>query len=53
MKTFLHFIFTCLISTGALLAATNAHNPWPDFAIMAAVWALFIWRVTVRCKRRS
>jgi hypothetical protein len=52
MKTFLHFILTCFISTGALLSATGAKNPWPYFAVMAAVWTLFIWRVSVGCKRQ-
>jgi hypothetical protein len=51
MKTFLHFILTCLISTGALLGATKAANPWPNFAVMLFVWALFAWRLHVRNKR--
>jgi hypothetical protein len=53
MKTFLHFILTCLISTGALLSATGSRNPWPNFAIMAAVWTLFIWRISVRSRRKK
>ncbi|HTD98511.1 MAG TPA: hypothetical protein VK668_04470 [Mucilaginibacter sp.] len=53
MKTFIHFILTCFISTGALLGATKAANPYPYFAVMAIAWALFIWRVSVRNKRKS
>jgi hypothetical protein len=51
MKTFLHFIVTCFISTGALLGATKAPSPWPYFAIMAIAWLLFVWRVSIRNKR--
>jgi ABC-type transport system involved in multi-copper enzyme maturation permease subunit len=43
MKTAIYFIITCFISTGALLGATNAKNPFPAFAIAFGIWALFIW----------
>ena len=33
MKTFIYFIFTCFISTGAFFAAMNTHNPFPAFAV--------------------
>jgi len=53
MKTFIYFVFTCLISTGALLGALNAKNPFPAFAAAFAVWALFIWGYNRRVKKRS
>jgi hypothetical protein len=40
MKTAIYFIITCFISTGALLGATNAKNPFPAFAIAFGIWAL-------------
>jgi len=52
MKNFIHFILTCFISTGALLGATKAANPWPYFVVTLFVWLLFAWRVRVRCKRK-
>jgi hypothetical protein len=50
MKNFLHFILTAFISTGALLGATKAPNPWPYFGVMAMVWLIFVWRLNKRCK---
>lgn len=43
MRTFLFFIFTCLVSTGALLGGLHAKNPFPNFAIAFGIWVLFIW----------
>jgi len=53
MKSFIHFILTCFISTGALLGATKATDPWPYFAVMVIVWLLFAWCISVRTKRKS
>ncbi|WP_259065016.1 hypothetical protein HDF24_00300 [Mucilaginibacter sp. X4EP1] len=50
MKTALYFIITCFISTGALLGATNAKNPFPLFGIAFGIWVLFIWGYTRRSK---
>jgi hypothetical protein len=52
MKNSIHFILTCFISTGALLGATKATNPWPYFAVMLWVWLIFAWRVSLRKKRK-
>ncbi|TSJ39700.1 hypothetical protein FO440_18350 [Mucilaginibacter corticis] len=43
MKTFIYFILTTLISTGALLGALNLPNPFPAFAIAFGIWILFFW----------
>ena len=43
MKTVIYFVFTCLISTGALLGNLHAANPYPGFAVMVGIWALFFW----------
>jgi hypothetical protein len=53
MKTFLHFSLTCFISTGALLGATKAANPWPYFGVMAFAWLIFAWRISVSNKHSS
>ncbi|MDP9079954.1 MAG: hypothetical protein M3O71_21215 [Bacteroidota bacterium] len=42
MKTAFLFIFTCLISTGALLGALHAKNPYPNFGIAFSAWVFFI-----------
>jgi len=51
MKTAIYFIITCFISTGALLGATNAKNPFPAFAIAFGIWALFLWGYNRRSKK--
>jgi hypothetical protein len=48
LKTFIRFSLTCLISTGALLSATKAANPWPCFGVMALVWILFAWWLSTK-----
>jgi hypothetical protein len=53
MKTAIYFIITCFISTGALLGATNAKNPFPAFAIAFGIWALFIWGYNRRSKKEA
>jgi len=40
----IYFIGTCFVSTGALLGALNAKNPFPLFGIAFGIWALFLWR---------
>jgi len=53
MKTFLYFVFTCLVSTGALLGALNARNPFPAFAVAFGIWALFLWGCSRRSKKEA
>jgi hypothetical protein len=53
MKTFIYFVFTCFISTGALFGAMNAHNPFPAFAVAFGIWALFLWGYNKRSKAKS
>jgi hypothetical protein len=53
MKTAIYFIITCFISTGALLGATNAKNPFPAFAIAFGIWALFLWGYNRRSKKEA
>jgi hypothetical protein len=53
MKTVLYFIITCFISTGALLGATNAKNPFPAFAIAFGIWILFLWGYNRRSKKEA
>jgi len=53
MKTVIYFIITCFISTGALLGATNAKNPFPAFAIAFGIWALFLWGYNRRSKKEA
>jgi hypothetical protein len=43
MKTTLFFIFTCLVSTGAMLGALHEKNPFPNFAVALGIWLFFIW----------
>lgn len=51
MKTVIYFVFSCLISTGALLGALHSKNPYPAFALAAGIWALFIWGYNQRSKK--
>jgi len=53
MKTVIYFIITCFISTGALLGATNAKNPFPLFGIAFGIWVLFIWGYNKRSKKNA
>lgn len=54
MKNFVHFIFTCLVSTfGFFGALSMKHNPWPGFAVAFGIWAIFLWRYAVRSKREE
>jgi hypothetical protein len=53
MKTAIYFIITCFISTGALLGATNAKNPFPLFGIAFGIWALFLWGYNMRSKKNA
>jgi hypothetical protein len=53
MKTALYFIITCFISTGVLLGAINAKNPFPAFGIAFGIWLLFLWGYQRRCKRQA
>ena len=53
MKTAIYFIITCFISTGALLGATNAKNPFPLFGIAFGIWALFLWGYNRRSKKQA
>jgi len=52
MRTIIHFLFTCFISTGAFLAALNARYPLPLYIVGFGIWALFIWRQSKRNKRK-
>jgi hypothetical protein len=53
MKTAVYFIFSCFISTGALLGALHAKNPFPAFAIAFGIWALFVWGYNRRSKKEA
>jgi hypothetical protein len=53
MKTAFYFIVTCLVSTGALLGALNAKNPFPAFAVAFGIWALFLWGYNDRSKKEA
>jgi len=52
MRTFIYFIFTCFISTGAFLGALNANYPFPLYVVGFGIWALFIWGQARRNKRK-
>jgi len=53
MKTFLFFIFTCLISTGAMLGALHENNPFPNFTVAFGAWVFFVWVQGRRARRRN
>jgi hypothetical protein len=42
MKTFILFCLTCIIATGAFLAATMLPNKLPLFIVGFGVWILFL-----------
>jgi len=52
MKTAIYFIITCFISTGAMLGALNAKNPFPLFGIAFGIWALFLYGCHKRSRKR-
>lgn len=45
MKTLILFFLTCIVGTGAFLAAATMKNPLPAFLVGFGVWMLFIYRV--------
>ncbi|MES2111890.1 MAG: hypothetical protein V4577_24245 [Bacteroidota bacterium] len=53
MKTTLFFIFTCLVSTGAMLGALHEKNPFPNFAVAFGIWIFFIWVRGRRSRKRN
>jgi hypothetical protein len=53
MKTTLFFIFTCLVSTGAMLGALHEKNPFPNFAVALGIWLFFIWVQGRRSRKRN
>lgn len=42
MKGLILFCITITIVTGALMIATKAENPWPNFFVAFGVWMLFM-----------
>lgn len=54
MKNFLHLIFTCTVSFFAFCGALSMkNNPWPGFAVAFGIWFIFVWRLSVRAKRKA
>jgi hypothetical protein len=53
MKTFLFFIFACLVSTGAMLSALHETNPFSNFALAFGIWVFFVWVQGRRARKRS
>jgi phosphatidylglycerophosphate synthase len=53
MKTFIYFIFTCLISIGALYGAWSATYPFPLYLVAFGIWAIFIWYFSKRIKKKA
>jgi len=41
---------TCVIGTGAFLAATSLNNKTPAFIVGFGVWILFFWYLAKRSK---
>jgi len=48
MKAILLFFITCIISSGAFLAATMLQHKWPAFLVGFGVWLLFIYKYVKR-----
>ena len=53
MKTAIYFIITCFISTGAMMGALNAKNPFLEFAIAFGMWVWFLWGYNRRSKKEA
>lgn len=49
MKTFIYFICTCFISTGAYFASLNSQHYIYGIALAFVLWTWFLWG----CDRRS
>ena len=43
MRTLLLFLVTCIVGTGALLAANTMPHPLPAYLAGFGVWGLFIY----------
>jgi len=53
MRTFIHLIATCFISTFCFWGGLGAKTPFLLYGIGFAFWALFLWRLNVRMKRNA
>jgi len=53
MKTFVYFVFTCFISTGAFMGALYSKTPLLLYAVGFGIWALFIWGLNRRLKKNG
>ena len=53
MKTFVYFILTCFVSTGAFFAASNMKDPFPAFAVAFGIWIPFVWGLSRRQRRNA
>jgi len=48
MKNLILFFLTCVVGTGAFLAALTMKNPLPAFIVGFGVWFLFFYRMSRR-----
>lgn len=53
MKTAVYFLFTCFISTGALMGALYSRTPFLLYAVGFGIWALFLWGLNNRMKKNA
>ncbi|SEO10537.1 hypothetical protein SAMN05192574_105321 [Mucilaginibacter gossypiicola] len=53
MKNIFYFIVTSCISTFAFWGSLGAKNPFPLYAVMFGIWALFLWGYNNRLKKEA
>jgi hypothetical protein len=53
MRTVILFLFTCVISTGALLAGLNMKHPMPCYVVALTVWLLLGRYVSRQSKKNA
>lgn len=53
MRTVILFLFTCVISTGALLAALNMKQPMPCYIVALTAWLLLGKYVSYQSKKNA
>ena len=51
MKNIIYYLFTCFISTGAMMGAMYSKHPFALYIVGFGIWALFLWGCSKRSKR--
>ena len=53
MRNIIYFLFTCFISTGALMGALYSKHPLALYIVGFGIWALFLCGYSIRSKKQA